>query len=173
MSICWTCPAQGRLFCIGLFMYPANRAPSAGFSGELGRQHRRMVSMTEAIEFLRKHGGMIVFAAVLGEQIGFPVPAAPGLLAARALAGSERLSLWKSLTLAGIASLIGDLLWFYLGQRRGGAILGFLCKISLEPDTCVSKTRSTYTRYGPRSLLVAKFVPGLSTVAPPMAGRFG
>ena len=128
--------------------------------------------MNGTIEFLLKHGYAILFAVVLAEQIGLPIPSAPFLLAAGALAGLGRLSLFEALTLAVTASLIGDSLWFYLGKRRGSSILRFLCKIALEPDSCVRQTESVYSRYGAGSLLFAKFVPGLSTVAPPMAGMF-
>ena len=128
--------------------------------------------MHGTLEFLLRHGYSVLFAAVLAEQIGLPIPSAPFLLAAGALAGLGRMSLFGALTLAVIASLIGDGVWFYLGKRRGSSILRFLCKIALEPDSCVRQTQSVYSRYGPGSLLFAKFVPGLSTVAPPMAGMF-
>jgi membrane protein DedA with SNARE-associated domain/rhodanese-related sulfurtransferase len=128
--------------------------------------------MNETIEFLLKHGYAILFVAVLAEQTGLPIPSAPFLVAAGALAGLGRLSLFEALTLAVAASLIGDSLWFHLGKRRGSSILRFLCKIALEPDSCVRQTGCIYSRYGAGSLLFAKFVPGLSTVAPPMAGMY-
>lgn len=128
--------------------------------------------MNETIAFLVKHGYAVLFVVVLLEQIGLPLPSAPFLLAAGALAGLGRMNLLHALTLAVIASLIGDSLWFYLGKRRGSSILQFLCKIALEPDSCVRQTGSVYTRYGAGSLLFAKFVPGLNTVAPPIAGMF-
>ena len=109
---------------------------------------------------------------VLAEQLGLPVPGGTFLVAAGALAGLGKLSMAGAIAVALIASLIGDSLWFYLGKTRGSSILRVLCKISLEPDTCVRQTASVYSRYGAGSLLFAKFVPGLSTVAPPMAGMF-
>jgi len=128
--------------------------------------------MNETIEFLVKHGYVVLFAAVLAEQSGLPLPSAPFLLAAGALAGLGRMNLLAVLTLAIVASLLGDSLWLYLGRRRGSSILRFLCKIALEPDSCVRHTETAYSRYGADSLLFAKFVPGLSTVAPPMAGMY-
>lgn len=128
--------------------------------------------MNETIEFLVKHGYIVLFAVVLAEQCGLPLPSAPFLLAAGALAGLGKLSIVEALTLAIVASLLGDSLWFYLGRSRGSSILRFLCKIALEPDSCVRQTGTVYSRYGAGSLLFAKFVPGLSTVAPPMAGMF-
>jgi membrane protein DedA with SNARE-associated domain/rhodanese-related sulfurtransferase len=128
--------------------------------------------MPGAMEFLVRHGYVVLFVTVLAEQIGLPVPSVPFLVAAGALAGLHRLSLPEAIALAVMASLMSDSVWFYLGKNRGGAILQLLCRLSLEPDTCVSKTRSIYLRHGPRTLLVAKFVPGLNTVASPMAGLF-
>jgi len=72
-----------------------------------------------------------------------------------------------------LACLLGDTFWFYLGRKRGVQVLGLICRISLEPDSCVRRTQNVFTRYGLRGLLVAKFVPGLSTIAPPLAGMSG
>ena len=91
--------------------------------------------MNETVEFLVKHGYIVLFAAVLAEQSGLPLPSAPFLLAAGALAGLGRMNLLAALTLAIFASLLGDSLWFYLGRSRGSSILRFLCKIALEPDS--------------------------------------
>ena len=128
--------------------------------------------MHETVEFLLRHGYMLLFFFVLAEQLGLPIPATPMLIAAGALAGLDRLSLGLAWALAVLASLIGDSLWFYLGRTRGLPILRLLCRISLEPDTCVRRTQSSYATHGVNWLLFAKFVPGLSTIAPPMAGLF-
>jgi membrane protein DedA with SNARE-associated domain/rhodanese-related sulfurtransferase len=128
--------------------------------------------MTHTMEFLLKHGYVVLFVAVMAEQIGLPIPSTPFLLAVGALAGLHRFNLAKALALATLASLISDCIWFYLGKRRGASILSLLCKISLEPDSCVASTQSVYSRYGSKSLLFAKFVPGLAMIAPPIAGMF-
>ncbi len=128
--------------------------------------------MNSTLEFLVRHGYTLLFAAVLAEQLGLPVPAVPLLLAAGALSGLGRLELLPALGLAVFACLIGDVVWFYLGRKKGTAILRTLCKISLEPDSCVRYTEASYKKYGLATLVVAKFVPGLSVVAPPMAGLF-
>ncbi len=128
--------------------------------------------MNATVEFLLKHGYMLLFAFVLAEQSGLPIPSTPMLLAAGALAGLGRMNLAFAWSLAIVASLIGDSLWFLLGRLRGFSILNVFCRISLEPDTCVQKTQTTYGRHGVNWLLFAKFVPGLSTIAPPMAGMF-
>jgi membrane protein DedA with SNARE-associated domain/rhodanese-related sulfurtransferase len=128
--------------------------------------------MNRTVEFLLQHGYLLLFAFVLAEQSGLPIPSTPMLLAAGALAGLGRMNLAFAWLLAIIASLIGDTLWFVLGRLRGFSILNVFCRISLEPDTCVQKTQTTYSRHGVNWLLFAKFVPGLSTIAPPMAGMF-
>src|SRR5271170_458233 len=104
--------------------------------------------MTHPMEFLLKHGYMVLFVAVMAEQMGLPIPATPFLLAAGALAGLHVFNLGKVLVLAAIASLISDCIWFYMGKRRGASILGLLCRISLEPDSCVATMRAVYSRYG-------------------------
>ncbi len=127
----------------------------------------------EATRWLLQHGYFLLLSAVAAEQLGVPVPAAPLLLAMGALAGRGHYNLISALALSSLAALAADLVWFQLGRRRGESILGILCRISLEPDSCVRLTRHAFDRYGPASLLFCKFVPGLSTVAPPMAGSSG
>lgn len=128
--------------------------------------------MNGTVELLSSYGYAALFACVLAEQLGLPLPAAPFLLAAGALAGLGRLNLAFALLLAVAASLIGDTIWYYLGKTRGMAVLRLLCKISLEPDACVRQTNAAYSKHGTRWLLFAKFIPGVSTVAPPMAGIY-
>ena len=105
--------------------------------------------------------------------MGLPLPASPWLLAAGALSAIGKFSLLSGISIALLACLIADIIWFYLGRHRGNQVLGLLCRISLEPDSCVRRTQNVFTRYGVRGLVVAKFVPGLSTVAPPLAGMSG
>ena len=128
--------------------------------------------MNETIQFLIQHGYALLFAWVLLEQLGLPVPAIPLLLAAGALAGSGRMDLALVVGLAIIAALVADLFWYYLGRYRGSRVLKLLCRISLEPDSCVRRTEDVFVRLGAQSLLIAKFVPGLNTAAPPLAGIF-
>jgi membrane protein DedA with SNARE-associated domain len=126
-----------------------------------------------ALDVLVRYGYAVVFGWVFAEQIGLPIPAVPILLAAGALAGTGRLSLALVLVLATFASLVSDLIWYWIGRRGGGRVLGWLCRISLEPDSCVRRTQVVFSEHGARSLLVAKFVPGFSTAAPPLAGVLG
>jgi membrane protein DedA with SNARE-associated domain/rhodanese-related sulfurtransferase len=129
--------------------------------------------MNETMHFLTQHGTIVLFAAVFAEQIGLPLPAVPFLIAAGTLVGTGQLALGMAVGAAVVAALLGDQVWFELGRRRGRRVLNWLCRISLEPTSCVSRTEDFFARHGVRSLVVAKFVPGLSTIAPPLAGIVG
>lgn len=126
--------------------------------------------MHAVLEFLLKYGYWVLFLNVLCEQLAIPIPAGPVLLAMGALAGLGKFSFSVALLLSVLACLICDQIWYKLGGVRGQSILRLICKISLEPDSCVSSTKSTFGRWGAWSLVFAKFVPGLSAVAAPMAG---
>ena len=130
------------------------------------------LNLKEAGDFLIRHGYTLLFGWVLVEQMGLPIPAIPLLLAAGALVGSGKMDLTLAVGLALIAVILADLFWYSLGRYRGGRILKLLCRISLEPDSCVRRTENLFVRHGARSLLVAKFVPGLNTAAPALAGIF-
>jgi len=112
----------------------------------------------------------IVFANVLADQLGVPIPAIPVLVVAGALAAGGRLSALEVFGVAMLGGMLGDLVWFAAGRRYGHRVLKTLCAISLSPDSCVRQTESFYERWGVGMLVFAKFVPGLSTVAPPLAG---
>ena len=128
--------------------------------------------MDDVTQFLIRYGQLVLFVIVFAEQVGLPIPAIPILLAAGAIAGAGILSLPLAIGLSVIASLLGDLIWYYLGRYRGRQVLNLLCRISLEPDSCVRRTEDFFVRHGVRALLVAKFIPGLSTVMPSLAGLF-
>ncbi len=129
--------------------------------------------MTGSSQFLVSHGLPLLLGVVFLEQMGLPLPAVPFLLAAGALSATGRFSPLLGVGVTVMACLAADVTWFYLGRYRGNQVLGLLCRISLEPDSCVRRTQNLFTRYGPRGLLLAKFVPGLNTVAPPLAGMSG
>jgi membrane protein DedA with SNARE-associated domain/rhodanese-related sulfurtransferase len=112
----------------------------------------------------------VVFLNVLLEQLGLPVPALPALVVAGALAADGRLPLAKLCALVLAACVIGDGSWYLAGRLYGGRVMRLLCRISLTPDFCVSQTQATFERWGAKALIVAKFVPGLSMIAPPLAG---
>jgi membrane protein DedA with SNARE-associated domain len=128
----------------------------------------------EAIaESLIQHGYWILFAWVFLDQLALPVPALPMILAAGALSGAGHLDPFVCAAVVVLASTPADAFWYWLGIRQGNKVLTLLCAISIEPDSCVSNTTSLFHRYGTASLLLAKFVPGLQTVAPPLAGLLG
>jgi membrane protein DedA with SNARE-associated domain len=108
---------------------------------------------------------------VLVEQSALPLPSVPLFLAAGALIQAGRLNGLLAVACAVAASLIADAVWFQLGRRRGRRILNLLCRLSLEPDSCVRMTENVFLKYGMNSLLISKFVPGLNAVAAPLAGN--
>ncbi|HKT33267.1 MAG TPA: DedA family protein/thiosulfate sulfurtransferase GlpE [Nitrospira sp.] len=128
--------------------------------------------MEQVLEFLLRHIEMVVFLTVLAEQIGLPIPAIPVLLAAGAVAGDGQASVIAVTALSLTACLLGDMVWFELGRHRGRQTLSLLCRISLEPDACVRRTENFFLTHGIRALILAKFIPGLSTLAPALAGLF-
>jgi membrane protein DedA with SNARE-associated domain/rhodanese-related sulfurtransferase len=129
--------------------------------------------MSQLAHLLQTYGVLIVFGNVLLEQIGLPIPAFPVLIAAGALAVEGGAS-WPACLAASLAAcLVSDYFWFRAGRYYGKRILRLLCKISLSPDSCVSQTEDNFSRHGPKSLVVAKFIPGFNTIAPPLAGAMG
>jgi membrane protein DedA with SNARE-associated domain len=129
--------------------------------------------MSALTQSVASYGLPLVMLIVLLEQLGLPIPAIPVLVVAGALAVDGKLTAWQILLGAVAASVVADTLWFALGRVQGNKILKTLCRISLSPDSCVRQTESAFERWGMPSLLVAKFIPGFSTVAPPMAGAVG
>jgi membrane protein DedA with SNARE-associated domain len=129
--------------------------------------------MTEEIAWLERYSVFIVPALAVVEQLGIPVPAVPALLATGALAASGRVNPWLVIAAIVLVTLPVDLVWHEVGRRRGARMLSGLCRFTLEPDICVRRTENLFMRHGVRTLLVAKFLPGLTTVLPPLAGAFG
>jgi membrane protein DedA with SNARE-associated domain/rhodanese-related sulfurtransferase len=109
---------------------------------------------------------------VLVQQLGAPIPATPVLMLAGAHAAADPLYGVYALGLAMVASALGSLPWFWAGKRYGFRVLKLVCRISLSPDSCVRQTENLFQRYGAAALVVAKFVPGLARVGPPLAGTF-
>ena len=117
-----------------------------------------------------EYGLALVFANVLLEQLGLPIPAVPTLVVAGALAAEGELSPLAVFGFAFVACMIGDAVWFLAGRRYGRRVMTFLCRVSLSPDSCVRQTEFRFERWGRLALVLSKFVPGLSTIAPPLAG---
>lgn len=126
--------------------------------------------MSHILSLLAQHGYAVVFGVILLENLGLPLPGLALLVVAGALAGGGMLGVPLILLAAVAGALIGDLVWYALGRWRGRPVLGFLCRLSLNPDTCVGNTERFFLRHGMPTLLVAKFLPGLNTIAPPLMG---
>ena len=126
--------------------------------------------MEQLTALLTQYGLLLVFVNVFLVQAGAPVPAVPTLLVAGALAVGGGPSLPMIVGVAVIGSLLGDLIWYVAGRIYGLRVLQLLCRISISPDSCVRQTESRFMRWGAPSLVIAKFVPGFATVAPPLAG---
>ena len=129
--------------------------------------------MPIALAFFVQYAYGILFLWVLVEQLGIPVPSIPVLLTAGTLSATHKVHASYALLAVLAACVIADSMWYFLGRRYGGGILKLLCRLSLEASTCVSKTEGYFNKRGAVTLLFAKFVPGLSTVAAPIAGQTG
>jgi membrane protein DedA with SNARE-associated domain/rhodanese-related sulfurtransferase len=119
------------------------------------------------------YGLWIIFGTVLLQQLGVPIPVFPLLIFAGAQAVERPMHGIWALVLSVLASAIGNYIWFLAGRRYGHRVLRAVCKVSLSPDSCVRQTETTFERYGAATLLVARFLPGLGMVAPPLAGGLG
>lgn len=127
--------------------------------------------MPVALSFFMKYGYIILFLWVMIEQIGVPIPSAPLLITAGTLTATHKLSLLPALLAILLGCLVSDTIWYLMGKRYGGAVVKLLCRLSMESNTCVKKTEVYFSKNGARALLLAKFIPGLGTVAPPIAGQ--
>lgn len=126
--------------------------------------------MQDMSGLLGQHGLLLVFANVFLAQVGVPLPAVPLLVVAGALVAQGGIALAPLLAVIVVASMLGDTPWYIAGRRYGYRVLRTLCRIAIEPDSCVKQTENIFERWGAPSLMAAKFIPGFSTVAPPLAG---
>lgn len=129
--------------------------------------------MEEIVAPLLQYGLLLVFANVFLEQVGVPIPALPTLVVAGALVARGRMDPVALLSVALIASVLADMVWYYIGRWQGRRVLRMVCRLSLSPDSCVRGTEDLFERAGMPSLLYAKFIPGYNTIAPPLAGALG
>jgi membrane protein DedA with SNARE-associated domain len=133
--------------------------------------------MGDSLSLIAHHGYIIVFLIVFLEAIGLPVPAALALVAGGAAAASGLLRVPAALLLAVAGMLLGDSLLYVLGSHMGWSLLGFLCKVSANPETCILRSAESFYKRGRATLLIAKFIPGVNAMAAPLAGsmkmRFG
>jgi membrane protein DedA with SNARE-associated domain len=129
--------------------------------------------VTGTIHFVEQYGYALLFFWVLAEQGALPVPSVPLLIAVGALVRAGKLNAALSIACCVAGALVADSVWFHFGRRRGKSVLRFLCRVSLEPDSCVRQTENAFLKYGLNTLLFAKFIPGLSAVTAPLAGDSG
>jgi membrane protein DedA with SNARE-associated domain/rhodanese-related sulfurtransferase len=129
--------------------------------------------MQEINQLIAQHGLALIFSNVFLDQLGFPAPAIPALMVAGALAADGRLLAPEVFVVSVVATLIADSAWFLAGRRYGNGVMKVLCRVSLTPDLCVNRTQTLFERWGVNALLIAKFIPGLAVVAPPLAGATG
>ena len=129
--------------------------------------------MNQLIALIQEHGLWLVFVNVLAEQAGVPVPAYPTLIVAGAYLTVGEGRVLALVTVGALAAVIADTFWYLAGRRFGTRVLRTLCRISLSPDSCVRQTETIFERFGPASMLFAKFVPGFASVATALAGALG
>jgi len=130
-------------------------------------------AITHITAFIERHGYTLLFFWVLAEQGAIPLPSIPLLVTAGALVRLGKLQMPVAIACCVGGALVADTVWFQLGRHRGHRVLRFLCRVALEPDSCVRRTEDAFLKHGLNSLLVAKFVPGLNAVAAPLAGSSG
>src|SRR6201997_3393933 len=126
--------------------------------------------MSDIVSLISRHGYLVIVALVFAEAIGLPVPAAVALVAAGGAGGGHGLHPHIVLPLALTAMVLGDTLLFVAGRYTGWALLGFLCKVSANPETCILRSAESFYKRGKMTLVFAKFIPGVNTMGPPLAG---
>jgi membrane protein DedA with SNARE-associated domain len=131
------------------------------------------LDVERAVHFVERYGYALLFLWVFAEQGALPIPSVPLLIAVGTLVRIGHLNLAAAIACAVAGALTADSVWFYFGRHRGKSVLRFLCRVSLEPDSCVRRTENAFMKYGVNTLLIAKFIPGLNAVAAPLAGDSG
>jgi membrane protein DedA with SNARE-associated domain/rhodanese-related sulfurtransferase len=126
-----------------------------------------------ALEFFLNYAYLILFLWVMAEQFGAPIPSVPLLLTAGTLTATHKLNLLLVLISVLLGSLVSDSVWYAMGKRHGGKMVRLLCRLSMEKANCVRRTENYFSKHGEGALVLAKFLPGLGSVAAPIAGQTG
>jgi membrane protein DedA with SNARE-associated domain len=126
--------------------------------------------MNVLLATIGRHGYALTFAVLLAETVGLPLPASIALVAAGAAVASHTLSATGVVLAALVGLMVGDIWQFWLGRYTGWALLGFLCRLSMNPETCILRSAESFYKRGKATLVVAKFIPGVNTMAAPLAG---
>lgn len=128
--------------------------------------------MNALVELIQTYGLWLVFLITLLQSVGLPLPAFAVLIVTTAVTPATEANIIILILTGSLGTLAGDLILYFAGKRYGTGILGKLCKISMSPDTCVRSTGDIFERYGAPALTIVKFIPGLSTLAPVVAGVY-
>ena len=126
--------------------------------------------MDDLLPLISRHGYLLLAAMCFAEAVGLPIPAAIALLTAGAVAAYGKLHIYPVLGIGLVAMLAGDLLLYFVGRVSGWTLLGFLCRLSANPETCILRSAEYFYKRGKQTLLFAKFIPGINTMSPPLAG---
>jgi len=126
--------------------------------------------MNDLLPIIARHGYLLLTAVCFAEAVGLPVPGAIAILTAGAVAAYGKLHFYSVFGWAVAAMLVGDIFLYFIGRLSGWALLGFLCRLSASPETCILRSAEYFYRRGKQTLLFAKFIPGINTMSPPLAG---
>ncbi len=126
--------------------------------------------MDDLLPLISRHGYLLLAAVCLAEAVGLPLPASLAILTAGAVAAYGKLHLYSVFGVSFLAILAGDLVLYFTGRVSGWALLGFLCRLSANPETCILRSAEYFYRRGKQTLLFAKFIPGINAMSPPLAG---
>ena len=126
--------------------------------------------MEDLLPIIARHGYVLLAGICFAEAVGLPLPAALAILTAGAVAAYGKLHFYSIFGLASAAMIAGDILLYFLGRISGWALLGILCRLSANPETCILRSAEYFYRRGKQTLLFAKFIPGINTMSPPLAG---
>jgi membrane protein DedA with SNARE-associated domain len=126
--------------------------------------------MNDLLSLISHHGYLILAVVCLAEAVGLPLPAALAILTAGAVTAYGDLHLYFVIGVGVLAMIFGDVVLYFMGRVSGWALLGFLCRLSANPETCILRSAEYFYRRGKQTLLFAKFIPGINTMSPPLAG---
>jgi membrane protein DedA with SNARE-associated domain len=126
--------------------------------------------MNDILSVVSRHGYLLVFVLVFAEAVGLPAPAALALIAAGAASAAHVMSPHVAIAVSLLAMMLGDVMLFFLGRYTGWALLSFLCRVSMNPETCILRSAESFYKHGKVTLVFAKFVPGVNSMAAPLAG---
>ena len=131
------------------------------------------MDLNQAMGFFEAHGVLAIFLLLFAKRMGIPVPALPFLLLAGARGASDGVFALSALVAGSLASVLADAIWFVAGRRYGRSVLALMCRISVSPGSCIRKSELAFARRGAMTVLLAKFIPGVAGLAPPLAGALG